>query len=56
MFFFKKNKDKKEYYFGLFLKGDEATGFVFEITDEHFSVLHHHTAPYSNGWENQGYG
>ncbi len=52
MFFFKKNKDKKEYYFGLFLKGDEATGFVFEITDEHFSVLHHHTAPYSNGWEN----
>lgn len=52
MFFFNKNKDKKEYYFGLFLKGDEATGFVFEITDEHFSVLHHHTAPYSNGWEN----
>lgn len=52
MFFFKKNKDKKEYYFGLFLKGDEATGFVFEISGEHFSVLHHHTAPYSNGWEN----
>lgn len=52
MFFNKKNKEKKEYYFGLFLKGDEATGFVFEITDEHFSVLHHHTAAYTNGWEN----
>lgn len=52
MFFFNKAKDKKEYYFGLFLKGDEATGFVFEISEDHFSVLHHQTASYSNGWEN----
>lgn len=52
MFFFNKPKDKKEYYFGLFLKGDEATGFVFEISDDHFSVLHHETVAYSNGWEN----
>ncbi len=52
MFFFNKNKDKKEYYFGLFLKSSEATGFVFEITKNNHSILAQQTVTYSNGWEN----
>lgn len=48
---FKKKEDPKEYYFGLFLRGDSAVGFLFEIKDGMVSQIAKETSKYSNGWE-----
>jgi hypothetical protein len=48
---FKKKEDPKEYYFGLFLRGDSAVGFLFEIKDGMVSQIAKETCKYSNGWE-----
>lgn len=48
---FKKKEDHQEYYFGLFLRGDSAVGFLFEIKDGVVSQIAKETCKYSNGWE-----
>lgn len=48
-FFFKKKQ--KKYYFGLYLKSESATGFVFQEENSNISILMQQTVPYSNGWE-----
>ncbi|MEN9327599.1 MAG: hypothetical protein RI947_407 [Candidatus Parcubacteria bacterium] len=49
---FSKYKKSKEYYFGLFLKGDEAVGLVFEVSENNLIILDTERSSYSNGWEN----
>ena len=52
MLFFGKKKDKKNYYFGLFLKSEEAVSFVFEVVEGNVAILGYESCVYSNGWEN----
>ena len=49
---FKKSKNTKDHYFGLFLKGNEAVGFVFEVSGSHLLILNEQHVVFSNGWEN----
>lgn len=48
---FKKKENPREYYFGLFLRGDSAVGFLFEIKNGVVSQIAKETCKYSNGWE-----
>lgn len=52
MLFFGKQKEKKEYYFGLFLKSEEAVAFVFEVLGTDVTILAYEKCAYTNGWEN----
>ncbi len=55
MFFnklFAGKKPSKEYYLGLFLKSNEAVGFVFEVSGSHLLILDEQQVIYSNGFEN----
>lgn len=49
--FLQKSTDSKQYYFGLFLRGDSAVGFIFEVTGQHVKLIAKELCSYSNGWE-----
>ena len=52
MFFFGKKKDAKQCYYGIFLKGEDAAIFIFEVIGEVVTILAHDSVNYTNGWEN----
>ncbi len=49
---FKRKQDGKQSYFGLFLRGESAVGFVFEIIDNTVSLIAKEKIKYRNSWEN----
>lgn len=49
--FKKKQNTDKESYFGLFLRGESAVGFIFEIVDNTVSLIAKEKIKYKNGWE-----
>lgn len=51
-FFSKHIHSKKEYYLGLFLQEDKATGYIYELNGTDISIISDHSQPYSNGLEN----
>lgn len=46
-----KKQDDKESYFGLFLRGESAVGFIFEIVDNTVSLIAKEKIQYKNGFE-----
>lgn len=52
MFFFNRNTPQKEHHFGLFLKEERGTAFLFEIDHDRIQIVGHESIVYSNGWEN----
>lgn len=49
---FKKKAPEKDSYFGLFLRGESAVGFIFEVHEGTISLVAKERIQYSNGWEN----
>lgn len=49
---FSSKKTESEHYFGLFLKGEQAIGFIFKVSDGAISIIAKKSCTYSNGWEN----
>lgn len=49
--FFSKKNSGAEYYFGLFLNSEDATGFVYESKNKVLSVIAQQNRTYSQGWD-----
>ncbi len=49
---FKRKQNEKQSYFGLFLRGESAVGFVFEIVNNTVSLIAKEKIKYRNSWEN----
>lgn len=49
--FFSKKNTTPDSYFGLFLRGDSAVGFIFQITDGQVELVAKEICKFSNGWE-----
>jgi hypothetical protein len=49
--FFSRKNTTPDSYFGLFLRGDSAVGFIFQITDRQVELVAKEICEFSNGWE-----
>lgn len=49
--FFSKKNTTSDSYFGLFLRGDSAVGFIFQISDGQVELVAKEICKFSNGWE-----
>lgn len=50
--FFSKNKNKSDYYLGIFLKEEEGTLLLMDSKAGKMSIVESENFTYSNGWEN----
>lgn len=50
--FFSRNKNKKDYYLGIFLKEEEGTLMLMDSTGGSIEIREKENFNYSNGWEN----